>query len=81
VNGLNYVPRERNPDGRLFEHASDSRVLIDHLANINSHNMNIDPNNRSNSHITRKLSKNSNVSTHSQKGKTMSDPDMGHYFI
>lgn len=35
-NGLNYVPRERNPDGRLFEHASDSRVLIDHLANLNS---------------------------------------------
>ena len=35
-NGLNYVPRERSPDGRLFEHASDSRVLIDHLANINS---------------------------------------------
>ena len=40
VNGLNYVPRERNPDGRLFEHASDSRVLIDHLANINAQNTN-----------------------------------------
>jgi len=35
-NGLNYVPRERNSDGRVFEHASDCRVLIDHLANLNS---------------------------------------------
>jgi len=34
-NGLNYVPRERTPDGRVFEHASDCRVLIDHLAQVN----------------------------------------------
>ena len=33
-NGLNYVPRERTPDGRVFEHASDCRVLIDHLAQV-----------------------------------------------
>ena len=33
--GLNYVPRERNADGRVFEHASDCRVLIDHLASYN----------------------------------------------
>ena len=36
--GLNYVPRERNADGRVFEHASECRVLIDHLANINGEN-------------------------------------------
>jgi len=29
--GLNYVPRERSNDGRTFEHAADSCVLIDHL--------------------------------------------------
>lgn len=55
-------------------------MLIDHLANLNSHNMQIDHDNRSNSHIQRKLSKNSSGST-AQSGKTMSDPDMGHYFI
>ena len=32
--GLNYLPRERNSDGRIFEHASDSRVLIDHLVTL-----------------------------------------------
>jgi hypothetical protein len=36
-NGLNYVPRETTPDGRVFEHASDCRVLIDHLCNLKSH--------------------------------------------
>lgn len=30
-NGLNYVPRERTPYGRMFEHASDSKILIHHL--------------------------------------------------
>lgn len=29
-NGLNYVPRERTTDGRVFEHAADCKVLIDH---------------------------------------------------
>ena len=33
-NGLNYTPREQNEDGRLFEHASDCKVLIDHLVNL-----------------------------------------------
>ena len=33
-NGLNYVPRERTPDGRMFEHASDSSILIHHLFNL-----------------------------------------------
>lgn len=74
------MPRERNADGRLFEHASDSRVLIDHLANLNSQTMQIDHDNRSNSHLSRKLHKNTSSST-AQSGKTMSDPDMGHYFI
>jgi hypothetical protein len=32
--GLNYVPRERSTDGRVFEHAADSRVLIDHLLGL-----------------------------------------------
>jgi hypothetical protein len=32
--GLNYVPRERTTDGRVFEHAADSRVLIDHLLGL-----------------------------------------------
>ena len=31
-NGLNYVPRERTTDGRVFEHAADCKVLIDHLS-------------------------------------------------
>lgn len=30
-NGLNYCPRERTTSGRIFEHAADCRVLIDHL--------------------------------------------------
>ena len=34
--GLNYVPRERTREGRLFEHAADSRVLIDHLSRLDS---------------------------------------------
>ena len=33
-NGLNYVPRERSSNGRVFEHAADSRVLIDQLVNL-----------------------------------------------
>lgn len=33
-NGLNYVPRERTTDGRVFEHASDCKVLIDHLSQL-----------------------------------------------
>ena len=35
-NGLNYTPREQNEDGRLFEHASDCKVLIDHLTNLDN---------------------------------------------
>jgi len=30
-NGLNYCPREKTSNGRVFEHAADSKVLIDHL--------------------------------------------------
>ena len=30
-NGLDYVPREKTHQGRVFEHAADSKVLIDHL--------------------------------------------------
>lgn len=30
-NGLNYVPRERSIKGRVFEHAADSKVVIDQL--------------------------------------------------
>lgn len=33
-NGLNYVPRDRTIDGRVFEHAADCKVLIDLLAKI-----------------------------------------------
>lgn len=33
-NGLNYVPRERTSNGRVFEHAADSKVLIDHLTQL-----------------------------------------------
>lgn len=32
--GLNYVPRERSTDGRVFEHAADSKSLVDHLIKI-----------------------------------------------
>ena len=32
--GLNYAPREISKSGRVFEHAADSRVLIDHLAQL-----------------------------------------------
>ena len=32
--GLNYVPRERTTDGRVFEHACDCKVLIDHLLSM-----------------------------------------------
>lgn len=32
--GLDYIPRERTPQGRLFEHASDSRVLLKLLQQI-----------------------------------------------
>ena len=33
-NGLNYVPRERTTDGRVFEHAADCKVLVEHLAQL-----------------------------------------------
>lgn len=33
-NGLNYVPRERTTDGRVFEHAADCKVLVDHLSQL-----------------------------------------------
>ena len=32
--GLDYVPRERTPQGRVFEHASDCRVLLKHLQRL-----------------------------------------------
>ena len=32
--GLDYVPRERTPQGRVFEHAADSNLLIKHLLNL-----------------------------------------------
>lgn len=32
--GLNYAPREITKSGRVFEHAADSRVLIDHLSRL-----------------------------------------------
>lgn len=31
---MNYVPRERSVDGRVFEHAADSKSLVDHLLKI-----------------------------------------------
>ena len=33
-NGLNYVPREKSIDGRVFEHAADCKVLVDLLARM-----------------------------------------------
>ena len=33
-NGLNYVPRPKSIKGRCFEHAADSKVLIDQLCQI-----------------------------------------------
>ena len=30
---MQYTPREQTKEGRLFEHAADSRVLVDHLLN------------------------------------------------
>ena len=32
--GLDYVPRDRTTDGRVFEHACDCKVVIDHLATV-----------------------------------------------
>ena len=32
--GLNYVPRERTIEGRVFEHASDTKILVHHLVNL-----------------------------------------------
>jgi hypothetical protein len=37
--GLNYIPRERSADGRIFEHAADSKVLIDHLINLDENSI------------------------------------------
>jgi hypothetical protein len=33
-NGLEYAPRERSVQGRVFEHAADSKILLDHLLSI-----------------------------------------------
>ena len=33
-NGLNYCPREKSSNGRVFEHAADSKILIDHLIQL-----------------------------------------------
>ena len=38
-NGLNYCPRERSSSGRVFEHAADSKILIDHLIQMNDSHM------------------------------------------
>lgn len=38
-NGLDYNPRERTTQGRIFEHASDSRILIEHLVGVQSKNL------------------------------------------
>ena len=35
-NGLDYCPREKSNEGRVFEHAADSKVLIDHLVHVKS---------------------------------------------
>ena len=35
-NGLNYVPRERSSDGRVFEHAADCKVLVEMLSRLPS---------------------------------------------
>ena len=32
--GLDYVPRERTPQGRVFDHAADSRLLLSHLISL-----------------------------------------------
>ena len=32
--GFEYTPRERSKEGRMFEHAADSRILVDHLSQI-----------------------------------------------
>jgi hypothetical protein len=35
-NGFDYTPRERTSEGRVFEHAADSRILIDLLSQIDT---------------------------------------------
>ena len=42
-NGLNYVPRERTNDGRVFEAAADSSILIENLCNLEDMQMNERP--------------------------------------
>jgi hypothetical protein len=32
--GLDYLPRERTSSGRLFEHASECKVLLKHLRTL-----------------------------------------------
>jgi hypothetical protein len=34
--GLDYLPRERTPQGRLLDHAADSKSIIKHLTLIDS---------------------------------------------
>jgi hypothetical protein len=34
--GFDYCPREVSTQGRVFEHAAESKILIDHLSQINS---------------------------------------------
>ncbi len=34
--GLDYLPRERTPAGRSFEHASDSRILLSQILKVES---------------------------------------------
>jgi hypothetical protein len=38
-NGLNYCPRERSSSGRVFEHAADSKIIIDHLIQLQDSNI------------------------------------------
>lgn len=34
--GFEYCPRQRTTEGRMFEHAADSKILIDHLTELNA---------------------------------------------
>ena len=82
--GLNYVPRERNADGRVFEHASDCRVLIDHLANINLSKLKTSaslslPNYHKKDGLRSQMS-NSQIDSTPTKNE-VKDLNLGHFFI
>jgi ribosome-binding factor A len=66
---LNYVPRERTLMGRTFEHAADSKVMIDQLTQI------VDVENLKDTNFTTffvKIVDESQVST-SKDGKSVED--------